>query len=182
MKNFMILPLAALALSSNGVQTAYAASDAEVIKNAEMAAPAAVSATATIYSMGADGKMKTLREGKTGWWCMPDDPTTPGNDPMCGDANAMAWASAWMGHTKPPPGKVGFMYMLQGGPAGSNTDPYAKTPPKGADWVATGPHVMIVNSKGALDGYPGGGDKPDTTKPYIMWEGTPYEHLMIPIK
>ena len=41
---------------------------------------------------------------------------------------------------------------------------------------------MIVNSKGVLAGYTSGGGHPDTTKPYIMWEGTPYEHLMIPIK
>jgi hypothetical protein len=65
--------------------------------------------------------------------------------------------------------------------APSNTDPYAMAPPEGADWIKTGPHVMIVNAVGMLAGY-SGGENPDTTKPYIMWEGTPYEHLMIPIE
>ena len=64
--------------------------------------------------------MKTLREGKNGFWCMPDDPATPGPDPMCGDANAMAWAMAWIGKTEPPKGKTGLIYMLMGGPAHSN--------------------------------------------------------------
>ena len=29
--------------------------------------------------------------------------------------------------------------------------------------------------------YPKGAD-PDTAVPYVMWAGTPYQHLMIPIK
>ena len=72
------------------------ADDAETIKNAELAAPAAVGSGATIYAPQADGSMKTLREGKNGFWCMPNDPNTPGDDPMCGDANSMEWAMAWI--------------------------------------------------------------------------------------
>ena len=181
MKKFVILTASVCAMCLLTTQLARA-DDAATIKNAESAAPAAVGKTATIYAMGADGKLKTLREGKTGWWCMPNDPNTPSNDPMCGDANSFAWAGAWMGHKEPPAGKVGFMYMLQGGPVGSNMDPYTMKPAAGEKWVATGPHVMIVNSKGVLAGYTSGGAHPDTTTPYIMWEDTPYEHLMIPIK
>ena len=66
-------------------------------------------AGATIYAVGADGAMRTVREGTNGFWCMPDSPATPGPDPMCGDANAMEWAMAWIGKTEPPKGKVGFM-------------------------------------------------------------------------
>jgi hypothetical protein len=47
---------------------------------------------------------------------------------MCGDANAMEWAMAWIGKKDPPKGKVGFMYMLAGGTDASNTDPYATAP------------------------------------------------------
>ena len=32
---------------------------------------------------------RTLREGSNGFTCMPDNPTTPGPDPMCMDAAAM---------------------------------------------------------------------------------------------
>jgi hypothetical protein len=29
--------------------------------------------------------------------------------------------------------------------------------------------------------YPKSAD-PDTSNPYVMWAGTPYQHLMIPVK
>ena len=153
--------------------------DADVIKSAESAAPAAIASGATIYGFDGSGMMMTVREGTNGWWCMGDNPTSPGPDPMCGDANAMAWAMAWMEHKTPVGDKPGFMYMLSGGTDASNTDPYA-TKPDG-DWVSTGPHVMVVGSQAMLAGYPSGA-RPDTTKPYVMWAGTPYAHLMIPVK
>jgi hypothetical protein len=124
--------------------------------------------------------MKTVREGKNGWTCMPDSPATPGPDPMCMDANAMKWAAAWMGHKPPPEGTVGLMYMLEGGTDASNTDPYATKPTAENDWVKTGPHVMVVGSKEILAGHPSG-QKPDTAVPYVMWAGTPYAHLMVPV-
>jgi hypothetical protein len=155
-------------------------SDSEMIKSAESAAPAAVSSQAAIYAMNEKGEMRTLREGKNGWWCMPDSPATPGPDPMCGDANSMEWAMAWIGKKEPPKGKVGFMYMLAGGTDASNTDPHAATPAEGADWISTGPHVMIVNAMDLMAGYPSDA-VPDTKAPYIMWAGTPYAHLMIPV-
>jgi hypothetical protein len=40
---------------------------------------------------------------------------------------------------------------------------------------------MIVGSGAKLlDGYPRD-TKADPTKPYVMWPGTPYEHLMMPV-
>jgi hypothetical protein len=92
-----------------------AASDAEQIKSAESAAPAAVAKNAAVVTMEADGKMRTLRKGSNAFPCMPDNPATPGPDPMCGDANAMEWIHAWVAHKAPPAGKVGLMYMLEGG-------------------------------------------------------------------
>src|SRR4051812_23020145 len=129
MKRTIVLAASALAVTFSSVQLGHAGDDSDLVKSAESAAPLAVSSKAAIYSMGADGKMKTLREGTNGFWCMPDDPTTPGPDPMCGDGNAMSWAMAWMGHTEPPKGKAGLIYMLMGGPAQSNLDPFATTPP-----------------------------------------------------
>jgi hypothetical protein len=108
MRKLTILTVATVAMAALAVGPA-AADDAELIKSAESAAPAAVGAGATIYAVGADGAMRTVREGTNGFWCMPDSPATPGPDPMCGDANAMEWAMAWIGKTEPPKGKVGFM-------------------------------------------------------------------------
>jgi hypothetical protein len=157
-------------------------SDEELIKFSLSAAPEAVTKDAKIIAMGPDGKMRTLRQGTGQWTCMPGhaDPANP--DPMCGDKNAMDWAGAWMGHKRPPSNKVGFMYMLRGDGGASNTDPYATKEEAGNNWIKTGSHVMIVGSGAKmLDGYPHAA-KADPTKPYVMWPGTPYEHLMLPVR
>lgn len=154
--------------------------DAELIASAMAAAPRSVAEGATIVAMDDKGGMRTLRAGTNGFTCMPDNPTTPGADPMCLDPNAMEWAHAWMTH-QIPPDKVGFMFMLAGGSDASNTDPYAQGPEPGNHWIATGAHVMVVGPAAkSMPGYPKTAD-PDTSKPYVMWAGTPYEHLMIPI-
>ena len=158
-----------------------AATSGDPVKSAMSAAPDAIAKDATVVQVAADGSMQTLRQGKNGWTCMPDAPDTPGPDPMCMDGNALKWAQAWMGHKPPPANTVGVMYMLEGGTDASNTDPYAKQPTADNDWIKTGPHIMIVGSKELLAGYPSGA-KPDTAAPYVMWSGTPYEHLMVPLK
>ena len=123
------------------VHSAAPKTDAAKIANAMTAAPPAISRNATIAEMNEDGTMKVLRKGTGAWTCVPDDPSSAGNDPMCLDPNAMEWLHAYM--TKaPPPDKVGFIYMLQGGWDFSNVDPFA-TKPDGKPTI-TGPHVMIV--------------------------------------
>ena len=155
--------------------------DAAAIASAMSAAPKSVSADATVMAMDANGKMRTLRKGTNGWTCIPDDPQTPGPDPMCMDQASMAFVAAMAAH-KPPPHKVGFMYMLAGGTDASNIDPFATKPTAANHWIKTGPHVMIMGAgKAFYDQYPKGAD-PDTSAPYVMWAGTPYEHLMVPVK
>jgi hypothetical protein len=161
---------------------AKAPTDAQMIKSAMSAAPAAVGKNATIVTMEADGTMRTLRKGTNGFTCMPDNPATPGPDPMCMDANAMDWVHAWASHKAPTAGKIGFMYMLAGGTDASNTDPYAAKPTASNHWINTGPHIMVVGADATFyDAYPKAAD-PDTSVPYIMWAGTPYQHLMAPVK
>ena len=150
--------------------------DAEKIESAMAAAPVAIAKDATILDMAT---MKPLRQGTNGWTCMPDGPS-PGVDPMCVDKNGMEWADAWMHHRDPPQGKMGFGYMLMGGSDASNTDPFATEPKKGEAWVDTGPHVMVLNIGDQFAGYPT--TATNTRAPYIMYPGTPYAHLMIPVK
>lgn len=158
------------------------ASDKKLMVSAMSAAPAAVAKDATIVAMEANGAMRTLRQGTNGFTCMPDNPATPGPDPMCMDKNAMDWVHAWLGHKNPAPGKIGFMYMLAGGTDASNTDPYATKPDAKNHWIKTGPHVMIVGADASFyDTYPRSAD-PDTSVPYVMFPDTPYQHLMAPVK
>jgi hypothetical protein len=153
-------------------------SDAQIIRKASSAAPAAVSKDATIVAMGDDMNMRTVRKGTNGFTCMV---AGPGPDAMCADQNAMAWLDAYMNKKDPPTGKVGFVYMLSGDKGASNTDPYATKADPSNHWVMTGSHVMIVGAKGMTGDYPRAAQA-DPTKPYVMWAGTPYEHLMLPVK
>jgi len=191
MKTLIVAAVAATATMVSAAETAKKApataaakapSDAQLIASAQRAAPAKVSKDATIIAMDADGKMRTLRQGTNGFTCMADSPATPGPDPMCMDKNAFAWAGAWMAHKDPPQGKVGFMYMLEGGTDASNTDPFAAKPTASNHWIKTGPHIMVVGADASFyDSYPKSPD-PATTQPYVMWAGTPYQHLMAPVK
>jgi len=173
--------LAATAFAQQHTMPSAKMTDEEIIKSATSAAPAAISKNATVIDISADGKVRVVRKGTNNFTCMADNPNTPGPDPMCGDRNAMQWADAWIKKKAPPRNKVGFMYMLAGGTDASNTDPHAQKPAADNNWVETGPHVMIVGAKGMLDNYPRDA-KPDTTQVYVMWPGTRYEHLMIPVK
>ena len=156
--------------------------DEEMIANAVSAAPEVIGAAAAVITFDANGKVRTLREGSNNFTCLPDDPTNPANDPNCVDENGLEWVMAYVGKTKPPEGKVGFGYMLQGGTTPSNVDPSATQPPDGMDWMQEPPHVMIFNYGDAIQDYPKPGEMPDMTQPWVMWAGTPYEHLMLPVK
>jgi hypothetical protein len=102
---------------------------------------------------------------------------------MCTDTNGMAWMQALMAHRAPPAGKAGMAYMLAGGSDASNLDPHAGKPAGGAAWVTTGPHVMILSADiAAASGYPSGHATPDTSRPYVMYGGTPYAHIMMPVR
>src|SRR5687768_15225687 len=80
-------------------------SDEKLMENLKGSAPAAILENATILNMGADGKMKPIKEGTNGWTCLD-----PGGEPMCADAAAMKWMGAYM-EKKDPPKELGFVYM-----------------------------------------------------------------------
>lgn len=174
--------LSAFALTIAGIGLAHAQDDEDVIKNAMSAAPEAIGLNAKVVTFNEEGELVTLREGTNNFTCFPDDPNTPANDPMCADENATAWTLAWINKTDPPTGDVGFAYMLQGGSTPGNLDPYATEPPEGEDWLDEPPHVMIFNLSELPEDYPNPGANPDVSQPWVMWPGTPYEHLMLPVE
>lgn len=163
-----------------GKPTPPSAADKKLMESAAKAAPKAIADHATMVTTNADGTMRTLREGTNGFTCMPDNVETPNPDPMCVDKAAMDWLGAYMAHKPPPEGRMGLAYMLAGGTDASNIDPYAKAPTGTNSWIQTGAHVMIVGADITFYNMYPKTAKPDTTGPYVMWPGTPYEHLMIP--
>jgi hypothetical protein len=185
-RGIALAALLALPLAATADDAAKAAApkmtDKQLIESALSAAPAGVRKHAGVMAADDKGAMRTLRESTNGFVCMPDAPTTPGPDPMCMDKAAMDWVHAMITKAPPPAGKVGLMYMLAGGTDASNTDPYADKPTKTNHWIKTGPHLMIAGADAAFyDAYPKDSD-PDTSRPYVMWAGTPYQHLMVPVK
>jgi hypothetical protein len=169
---------------STFLQTSPIATDsaaAEQIANAESAAPPAIAKDATIMGWAEDGTPSVLlREGTNGWTCMADWPASPGNDPQCNDR---VWqeefSSAFATGEEPNITEPGIAYMLAGGSDPSNTDPMAMEPAPGEEWITSPPHIMIL----LPDGYDATkfSTEPSMYVPYIMWDGTPYEHLMVPV-
>ena len=151
------------------------------IQNAMSAALPGIAKDAAImdFPQTAGGPMVELRKGTNGWTCLPDTPDSPVNDPMCVDKIAMQFMGAWMAKKDPKLAGFGMGYMLQGGATADNDAPFATKPPAGKDWLREPPHLMLFGVKLAPDVY---SSAPNTTRPWIMWKGTPYEHLMVPVK
>ena len=149
--------------------------DRDLIVNALSAAPASVSAGATVATH--DGRV--LRRGSTDWVCMPDMPDVPNNTPMCLDAPWRAFIDAWMNKKTPTVTQVGFGYMLQGDMPVSNTDPFATAPTATNQWIQDGvPHVMVLlPDQRAMESLSA---DPKSGGPWVMWKGTPYAHVMVP--
>jgi hypothetical protein len=147
---------------------------AAVIANALRAAPASIAQNATVMDWSGD----TLREGTNGWVCFPDPPEMEAAS-MCLDTPWQAWASAWQNREPVALEHAGIAYMLMGDSGASNVDPYAEGPTADNEWVESGPHLMlIVPDPAALEGFP---TDPENGGPWVMWKGTPYAHVMIPV-
>jgi hypothetical protein len=146
------------------------------IESAMSAGPASITENATI--MDVDGET-VLREGSNGWTCFPDANATPASDPMCLDETWMGWVEALVAGEEPNTQVVGLAYMLAGGSDASNIDPFAAGPEEGNEWITTPAHVMII-MPGEIDQSIYTTD-PLSGGPWIMWAGTPYEHVMMPV-
>lgn len=145
------------------------------IARAMRAAPPSISKGATIVDI--DGAV--LRHGTNGWTCRPglsaDDLS-----PMCNDEVWVKLMAALDAKTDFHADRVGIGYMVAGdAKAGSNTDPYALKPAPGDIWVREGPHLMIVFPDPKL--LNGISTDPNNGGPYVMWRGTPYVHVMVPV-
>ncbi len=152
------------------------------IENAVSAAPPSIGAHAAIYDWPASGQGDPIqiRAGTNGWTCYTDLPFTEGNDPMCLDETWNEVLKAQLHKQLPKITRVGVGYMAgHGGGHGSNVDPWASAPTPTNEWGYDPPHLMIVvpDAK-VLKGLP---TKRVASGPYVMFAGTPYAHLMIPV-
>lgn len=125
-----------------------------------------------------DWEGNVLQEGSNGYTCLPSPPNMAGSAPMCLDEVWLEWAKAWQNKAPYTAERLGIAYMLQGDEGASNIDPYAMEATDDNQWVEEGPHMMIIAPPGLLEAFP---TDPDNGGPYVMWKGTDYQHLMVPV-
>ena len=175
-KSLISKSVLALAVLAAGIGISVAGSDVDkLVAHARAAAPAAVSANATIVVSG-----EVVVEGNNGWTCMPE--VMPGDgSAVCIDAT---WGEMMAAVGAKAPFKatsLGLSYMLLGDPpAGgvSNSTPFAEDAQSAKDYVETGPHLMLIAPKELLAGMT---DDPAAGGPWVMWGDTDYAHIMIPV-
>lgn len=181
-RTWTLVGLALLVSTAASQAAAQGKSTKAKIANAMTAAPRSISGGATIMDWPATegAEMATIRAGTNGWTCMPDLPSTKGNDPMCVDDQWMSLMHALMTKATPKVSRAGIAYMIApGGAYTSNTVPFAPKATPDNEWGFDPPHVMLlVTDPKALEGIP-------TTRqsggPWVMWRGTPYAHIMVPL-
>jgi hypothetical protein len=105
---------------------------------------------------------------------------TEGNDPMCVDDQWLSFMNAVMTKATPHVTRVAIGYMIApGGASGSNTDPFATKATPQNEWGFDPPHLMLlVTDARELQGLP---TKRQDGGPWVMWTGTPYAHVMVPV-
>lgn len=174
----------AMPMKTMPAKTMSAAETQRKIQQAMRAAPPEIATKATIMDFPEDGMpMPTLRAGTNGWTCLPSSHEPAKNpsqqDPMCVDKGFMSLMDAWMAKGDPKLTSVAVGYMLLGDKGASNTDPYSMTETPTNNWVVSPPHIMIaVPDRKQLDVFP---SDPHAGGPWVMWKGTKYAHLMVPI-
>jgi hypothetical protein len=160
-------------------------SASQKIAEAPSAAPTEISKNATImdWPEKAGGQPQELRKGTNDWVCFPSSPTEFGaasqQDPMCLDKQWQGWGDAWMNKKPPNVTGTGIAYMLKGDKGASNKDPFATGPTPDNEWVVSPSHIMVLfPDPKMLDAFP---TDPKSGGPWVMWKGTPYAHLMVPV-
>ena len=173
-RNFYVGTVTLLTAFLIGPVTGSADDEADLVADALSAAWPGMAENAAVVDW--DGNM--LKEGSNGYTCMPSPPTAGG--PMCLENEWMRWAKAWQNKADFSAEALGISYMLAGDGNGgsSNIDPFAEGPTDDNEWVSEGAHLMILAPPALLESYSA---DPDNGGPYVMWKGTPYAHLMVPI-
>lgn len=147
-----------------------------MVTDALRAASANILDTAVVSDLAGN----ILREGTSDYTCFPAPDGIAG--PICMDTEWRRWMAAWMGGTPFTAERLAVAYMLAGDmPDGgaSNIDPAAAPPTADNEWIVEGPHMMVITpAPSVFEGIP---TVIQTDGPYVMWSGTPYVHLMVPI-
>jgi hypothetical protein len=154
-----------------------AMSEKEQTALALRAAPAHIANEAGIMVYGADGKLTETKKSSNGFTCVPTVMNLPDPDPMCMDAAVQQWMTDLMNNAPKPTNTVpGIAYMAVGG-SHYEKDGKVVMPGDGAKIVKEPPHWMVMwPFDAAATKLP---TAPNPSGVYIMFEGSPYAHLMV---
>jgi len=141
------------------------------------AAPAHIAKEAGVMVYGSDGKLTEVRKSANGFTCIPTVMNLPDPDPMCMDHAAHQWMTDIMNNAPKPTNTVpGIAYMARGG-SHFEKDGKVVMSGEGAKVVKEPPHWMVMwPFEAAATKLP---ITPNPSGVYIMFEGTPYAHLMV---
>ena len=157
------------------------------IKAYTSAAPTFIGDNASVIGSSGD----VLRKGTNGWTCQSGNPRPIPKGgwknahqamAVCHDDEGMKWMMAYMSGTKPIMNRDSYMWMLNGDMGEDNTTPgvFNKEDSTPGEWIESGPHLMLMpkdpaNLKNFSTDF-------STGAPYVMFAGTDYAHLMIPVE
>lgn len=152
-------------------------SEGEQIKLALSGAPPNLVKEVGVMIYGADGKLTESKKSTNGFTCIPTVMNLPDPDPMCMDAAVQQWMKDLMdGAPKPSNTVPGIAYMARGG-SHFEKDGKVVMGGVGAKTVKEPPHWMLMWPFDAeATQLP---TAPNVSGVYIMFERTPYAHLMI---
>lgn len=141
------------------------------------AAPARVAKDAGVMIYGADGKLTEVRKSSNGFICIPTLMNLPDPDPMCMDAAGHQWLTDISSNAPKPSNTVpGIAYMARGG-SHFEKDGKVVMSGDGAKVVKEPPHWMVMwPFDPAVTQLP---TVPNASGVYIMFQDSPYAHLMI---
>ena len=157
------------------------------IKAYTSAAPTFIGDNASVIGSSGD----VLRKGTNGWTCQSGNPRPiPKNGwenahqamAVCHDDEGMKWMMAYMSGTKPIMNRDSYMWILNADMGEDNTTPgvFNKRDSTPGEWIESGPHLMLMPKDPAnLENF---STDFSTGAPYVMFAGTDYAHLMIPVE
>ena len=152
-------------------------SEGEQVKLALSGAPPHLVKEVGVMIYGADGKLTETKKSTNGFTCIPTVMNLPDPDPMCMDAAVHQWMMDLMDNAPKPTNTVpGIAYMARGG-SHFEKDGKVVMSGDGAKVVKEPPHWMLMwPFESATTKLP---TTPNPSGSYIMFEGTPYAHLMV---
>jgi len=141
------------------------------------AAPPHIAKEAGIMIYGADGKLTETKKSANGVTCIKTVMNLPYHDPMGMYAAVQQWKTDLMNNAPKPTNTVpGIAYMARGG-SHFEKDGKVVMSGDGAKIVKEPPHWMVMwPFDAAATKLP---TAPNPSGVYIMFEGSPYAHLMV---